>query len=79
MKTKMLLDHIALADKHLIEADARIAHQRELIEGFEGKEKATAEAVLVTFLQIRDQMQVHRCHLDEQLALSVPQPDPGAG
>lgn len=72
MLKDIVLGHIALADRHLKEAEARITQMRSLIENVTGGEKARAEAVLATFLEIRDQMRVHRRQLDEQLRLAVP-------
>ena len=69
MLEALVMQHIALADRHLREAEERIAAQRLRVANFVGQEREKAEALLETFLQILDQMQKHRTLLDEELRL----------
>ena len=67
----LIRNHIDLADRHLREAEERIAAQLLRVAGAAGREGEKAAALLETFLQIRDQMQIHRDLLDEVLRLAV--------
>ncbi|WP_125461701.1 MULTISPECIES: hypothetical protein [Rhodomicrobium] len=56
----LILDQIALADTHLCEAEDRIAQQRLRIVNCTGPDRARATALLETFLEIYEQMLIHR-------------------
>ena len=56
MLEALVLEHIALADRHLREAEERIAAQRLRVANSVAQEREKVEALLETFLQILDQM-----------------------
>ena len=69
MLEALVLEHIALPDRHLREAEERIAAQRLRVANSVAQEREKVEALLETFLQILDQMRKHRALLDEELRL----------
>jgi hypothetical protein len=61
---------LALADRHIAEAEQHITRQRSLIEQLAaaGREIAQAETVLKTMLATLEQLQAHRCTILDRLA-----------
>jgi hypothetical protein len=69
MLEALVLEHIALADMHVREAEERIAAHRLRVGNSVGQQREIAEALLETFLSLFDQMQRHRTLLKEELRL----------
>ncbi|WP_088347381.1 MULTISPECIES: hypothetical protein [Rhodomicrobium] len=69
MREQQILDHIALSDLHLQEAEARVALQRSHVANSEGAQREKATDVLTTYLEILDQMIIHRQLLNKELLI----------
>ena len=69
MLEALVLERIALADRHLRDAEGRIAVQRWRVTNYVGEEKEKAAARLNDLLQSLDQIRIHRVHLNEELRL----------
>lgn len=62
------LEHLRLARQHLVDGEARIARQAELVERLEagGHPSELARALLVSFEETLDQMRAHRDYLENE-------------
>lgn len=60
MSLSQLLDHVALSDQHLAEAEERISQQFLRVAASVGVERGRAAALLFTYLESLEQMQIHR-------------------
>jgi hypothetical protein len=63
-------EHFALANRHVLEADERIAAQRQRIEQLRqaGHDTAASEELLRTFLKTRELMAAHQRILEGEMA-----------
>lgn len=61
--------HLALADRHIVEAEERIARQLEIIAELarDGHSTATAEALLTTFRATLTGMKAHRLSILDEI------------
>lgn len=60
------LDHLRMAERHLVEAESRIERQAELVDRLEaaGHPTELARALLSSFVATLAQMQAHRDYLE---------------
>lgn len=74
----MTEQHLALAERHLVEAEARVARQRVLIEELatDGHDTHGAETLLATLLAAMDGMRAHRTILLAEVAAAHGKPTP---
>lgn len=63
-------EHLALADRHIAEGDARISKQRRLVEQMaeKGQDTVEAERMLRNFEAVMEQFHVHRQLILDALA-----------
>lgn len=64
-------EFLKLSRRHLVEADARIARQRRLIDHLleRGHPTELAEQLLKSLIETREQMAAHRDYLEMRLKL----------
>ena len=70
MKRQMILDHLQLAERHVVEGERHLARQRDIVdtlerEGLDGK---TARALLVQFEEMQTLHLADRDRLRAELA-----------
>jgi len=69
MQKSMKLDHLALAERHVVEGEQRLNEQRELIDRLKqgGHDVAEAELILRTFEKTQSIHIADRARLREEL------------